>query len=84
MKRLSVKMLSKTCAFVLTGFIAVSVLFSPITASAGPAYDSDFTKTSFIPAKDQILPWLLECASKMTFPMHSAWIAMWALELYEG
>lgn len=45
---------------------------------------SDFTKTSFIPAKEQILPWLLECASKMTFPMHSAWIAMWALELYEG
>lgn len=45
---------------------------------------SDFTKTAFIPAKDQVLPWLLECASKMTFPMHSAWIAMWALELYEG
>lgn len=45
MKRLSVKMLSKTCTFALTGFIAASVLFSPITASAGPAYDSDFTKT---------------------------------------
>ena len=45
---------------------------------------SDFDLSPYFEAKDQILPWLLECASKMTFPMHSAWIAMWALELYEG
>ena len=47
-------------------------------------YFSKFQKTEFIPAEDQIVPWLLECASKMMFPRHAMWIAMWALELYEG
>lgn len=47
-------------------------------------YLSDFDLSPYFAAKDQIIPWLLECASKMTFPRHAAWIAMWALELYEG
>lgn len=44
---------------------------------------SDFDLSPYFDAKEQIIPWLLECASKMTFPRHSAWIAMWALELAE-
>ncbi len=46
-------------------------------------YFSDFEKTSFIPAKEQIFPWLLECASKLMFPFHSYCLASYAMELYE-
>ena len=46
-------------------------------------YFSDFRKTSFIPAKEQIFPWLLECSSKLTWVFHSYCLASFAMELYE-
>ncbi len=46
-------------------------------------YFSDFRKTEFIPAKEQIFPWLLECASKMIWPFHSYCLASFAMELYD-
>ena len=46
-------------------------------------YFSDFRKTDFIPAKEQIFPWLLECASRLMFPFHSYCLASFAMELYE-
>lgn len=31
----------------------------------------------------QVLPWLLECASKLTMPAHSYQLAKWAIERFE-
>lgn len=45
-------------------------------------YYSDFEKSAWVPAVDQVAPWLLECASKMSFPFHSMSLGLFALELY--
>jgi hypothetical protein len=45
MKRRSERKAFKITTLAMTGIISASVLLTPITASAGPAYDSDFTKT---------------------------------------
>ena len=45
-------------------------------------YFSDFHKTQFVDEKHQVFQWLLECASKMTWPMTAKEIAELALEKY--
>jgi hypothetical protein len=46
-------------------------------------YFSDFNKCDWFDEKDQIIPWLFECASKMSFPYHAIEIAQYALEFVE-
>lgn len=41
---------------------------------------SDYHKSMWVDDQSQIIPWLLECASKLTFPFHSIALARWALE----
>lgn len=43
----------------------------------------DFHLSEWFEPEDQILPWLLECASKLSFPVHSYDLAKWAVEWYE-
>ena len=45
---------------------------------------SDFVLSEWFEPEDQIVPWLLECASRLTFPVHSYFLAKWACRLYEG
>lgn len=45
-------------------------------------YFSDFQKSPFVEEKHQIFQWLLECASKLTFPMHAKELAEFALKNY--
>lgn len=45
-------------------------------------YFSDFKKLSFIDEEHQIFQWLLECASKLTFPFHAKKLAEYALKNY--
>lgn len=40
---------------------------------------SDFEKCKWVGEEYQIFQWLLECASKMSFPFHAEKIAKWAL-----
>lgn len=47
-------------------------------------YFSDFKKTHWFDEKDQILPWILECASKMMWPIHAYQLASWGCELYQA
>lgn len=43
---------------------------------------SKFKLSEFFNPEDQILPWVLECASKMTFPVHSFEIGRWICGMY--
>lgn len=43
-------------------------------------YFSDFKKTEFFDDEYQIFQWLLECASKLTWPMHAKALAEYALK----
>jgi hypothetical protein len=40
----------------------------------------DFKKVNFIEDKYQVFQWLLECASKMTFPFHAKELAEYAFK----
>lgn len=42
-------------------------------------YFSDFKKVDFVEDKYQVFQWLLECASKLTFPFHAEQLARYAL-----
>lgn len=42
----------------------------------------DFEKTPFVDEKFQIYQWLLECASKLTWPYHAKELAEYALEYW--
>lgn len=44
---------------------------------------SDFKCSDWFEPIDQIVPWLLECASKLNFPYYSYTLARWAIERYE-
>ena len=41
-------------------------------------YLSDWTS-----AETQLVPWILECASRLSFPYHSYKLAKWAIKLFE-
>ncbi len=41
---------------------------------------SDFQKNDFLDDECQVFQWLLECASKLTFPFHAEQLARYALE----
>jgi hypothetical protein len=43
-------------------------------------YFSDFKKTNFIEEKYQVFQWLLECASKLTWPFHAKELVDYAIE----
>lgn len=43
-------------------------------------YFSDFQKVPWIDEKYQVFQWLLECASKLTFPFHAKELVEYALE----
>ena len=39
-----------------------------------------FEKSKFVDEEKQVFQWLLECASKLTFPFHAVMLAEYALE----
>lgn len=41
---------------------------------------SNFKKQEFIPEEKQIFQWLLECASKLTWPFHAKELVEYALQ----
>lgn len=43
-------------------------------------YFNDFKKVDFIEDEYQIFQWLLECASKLTFPFHAKQLVEYALK----
>ena len=45
-------------------------------------YFSNFILSEWFEPEDQIIPWLLECASKLNFPYHAYSLANWACRLY--
>lgn len=45
-------------------------------------YFSDFKKTEFFEPEDQIFQWLLECASRLIFPVHAYELTQFAIEYY--
>ena len=45
-------------------------------------YFKDFSKTEWVAEEHQMFQWLLECASKMCFPMTAKQIAELAFEKY--
>jgi hypothetical protein len=45
-------------------------------------YFSDFKKVSWIDEKHQVFQWILECASKLTFPFYAKELAEFALKNY--
>ena len=47
-------------------------------------YFSDFKPSGWFDKIDQIVPWILECASKMNWPIHSYELAKWACMIYEA
>lgn len=40
----------------------------------------DFKKSEFVDEEHQVFQWLLECASKLTFPFHAKELAEYALK----
>lgn len=46
-------------------------------------YFSNFTLSDWFSPQEQIVPWIFECASKLTIPYHSYELAKWSCELYE-
>ena len=47
-------------------------------------YFSKFQLCDWFDAKDQIVPWIFECASKLNFPIHAYELSKWGCELYEN
>ena len=45
---------------------------------------SDFQKCEWIEDKYQVFQWLLECASKLTFPFHAYDLMLFAKDCYEN
>ena len=45
-------------------------------------YFSNFEKSPFVDEEHQVFQWLLECASKLLFPMHAKELVEFALENY--
>lgn len=45
---------------------------------------SDFEKSQYFDETDQIVPWIFECASKMTWPQHAYKLADWGCQLYRA
>ena len=45
-------------------------------------YFSKFNICKWFSAEFQIVPWIFECASKLTIPYHSYALAKWGCELY--
>ena len=43
-------------------------------------YFSEFKKSPYIDEEDQVFQWLLECASKLTWPFHAKELAEYALK----
>lgn len=43
---------------------------------------SDFKKSPSVDEEHQVFQWLLECASKLTFPFHAKELAEYALKNY--
>lgn len=46
-------------------------------------YFSDFNKTDWIDYQNQIFQWILECASKLTLPVHAYYLTEWAMGGYK-
>lgn len=44
---------------------------------------SDFKLSDWASSESQIVPWILECASKLSIPYHSYELAKWGIELFE-
>lgn len=44
---------------------------------------SNFNKTDWIDYQNQIFQWILECASKLTLPVHAYYLTEWAMEGYK-
>ena len=44
---------------------------------------SNFKLSDWATPELQIVPWILECASKLNIPYHSYELAKWAIDLYE-
>lgn len=44
---------------------------------------SNFRLSDWATPEAQIVPWILECASKLNLPYHSYELAKWAIELFE-
>ena len=44
---------------------------------------SEFQPSDWFDKIDQIIPWLLECASKLNWPIHAYELAKWACRIYE-
>lgn len=45
-------------------------------------YFKDFQKCPFVDEEHQIFQWILECASKLTFPFHAKELVEYALKNY--
>lgn len=45
---------------------------------------SDFTTVEYLPKPTQIYQWILECASKLTLPMHALDLANFASDVYDA
>lgn len=44
---------------------------------------SDFKLCEWFEPQNQIVPWLFECASKLSWPVHAYFLARWACQMYE-
>jgi hypothetical protein len=44
---------------------------------------SQFELSDWFEAKDQIIPWIFECAGKLNIPLHSYFLAKWACNFFE-
>lgn len=44
---------------------------------------SDFLLCEWIQPEDQIISWIYECASKLSFPFHAYQLAKWACDSFE-
>ena len=44
---------------------------------------SNFLLSEWFEPEDQIVPWLLECASRLSIPYNSYQLAKWACDWYE-
>lgn len=45
---------------------------------------SDFTLSDWFPSHRQLFQWILECASKLSFPIHARELTDFALEVWEA
>ena len=44
---------------------------------------SDFKLSDWATSEAQLVPWILECASKLNLPYHSYELAKWAIKIFE-